>query len=164
MSCWTHIHAGIIVDFGNATKWDIYEFFRNMKDEKYTLCYDPKMKGNGYEITGSEQNATVVFAKVGDYVLNPQCRFFGGNVWSIHITGSLRDRELHETVAEWNRFAWKLGWFIRRIRRLSQRPDWNDDWSRASVCQYFVEISDYDEVYRRSSCKILKDYKKGGSK
>ena len=164
MSCWTHIHAGIIVDFGNATKWDIYEFFRNMKDEKYTLCYDQKMKGSGYEITGSEQNATVVFEKIEHYELNPQCRFFSGNVWSIHITGSLRDRELHETVAEWHRFVWKLGWFIRRIRKMNKHPDWRDDWSEAGVQQYFVEISDYDEVYRRSSCKCTREYKKVGPK
>ena len=153
MSCWTHIHAGIIVDFGNATRFDIYKFFSDMKDEQYTMCYDQKKKGSGYEITGSECNATVVFAKIEDYESDYRFKYSHGNTWSIHITGALRDRELHETVAEWHRFAWKLGWFIRRIRKMSKRLDRLNDWSEACVRQYFVEISGYDRMYRRSSLR-----------
>ena len=153
MSCWTHIHAGIIVNFGNATRYDIHKFFSDMKDEQYTMCYDQKKKGSGYEITGSERNATVVFAKIEDYESDYRSRYSHGNVWSIHITGDLRDRELHETVAEWHRFAWKLGWFIRRFRKMSKRLDRLNDWSEAGVCQYFVEISGYDRMYRRSSLR-----------
>ena len=153
MSCWTHIHAGIIVDFGNATRFDIYKFFSDMKDEQYTMCYDQKKKGSGYEITGSERNATVVFAKIADYEPDYRFRYSHGNAWSIHITGALRDRELHETVAEWHRFAFKLGWFIRKIRKTNKRPDLNGDWSEAGILDYFVEISGYDRMYRRSSLR-----------
>ena len=117
------------------------------------MCYDQKKKGSGYEITGSECNATVVFAKIADHEPDYRFRYSHGNVWSIHITGALRDRELHETVAEWHRFAFKLGWFIRKIRKTNKRPDLNGDWSEAGILDYFVEISDYDGMYRRSSLR-----------
>lgn len=154
MSCWTYIHATIEVNFGNQSKMNIMDFFADCKDERYSLCFDNmESKGRrGCEITGSELNAVIVAEPLRDHVLTPRDRYWHENTWSISIHGSLRDRVISETVAEWNRFMWKLAWFVRKncakLDRL-ENYDMSVPWSKINY--YMVDIHNYYERYTRSS-------------
>ena len=139
MSSWTYINATIDVDFGKTTDFWIRQFFADMKDEKYTLFYDIKAKGRGFEITGSEQNAVVVAEPKRNYDTDFRNRYWHGQQWLISIAGSLRDRHFKETVAEWNRFLWKLAWFVRHdCQKLTMAYD---DFDRSNGV--FPEIEYY---------------------
>lgn len=142
MSSWTYINATIDVDFGRQTDFLIEEyFFARMKDENYTLLFDMNKKGNGYEITGSEMNAVVVFAPKRNFTTQFHNRHCFGQEWLISIGGSLRDRYFEETKKEWNRFLWKLAWFIKKdSSRISREYDYDNDVSVPRIIYYMVDI------------------------
>lgn len=163
MSAWTQIHAHIEVNFGYQTEYWIRRFFEEMEDESYTLCYDPKLKGEGYEITGSEMNAVVVAEPLRNHVMRYRDRYYHANVWSITVSGSLRDRYFKETLAEWHRFAWKLAWFVTHdCRRCYDHCDGFDNTERwPGILYYNVDITGYGkgEWYHRSSVKGINNGK-----
>lgn len=158
MSLWTQIHANVEVDFGYQTEYFIRQFFAEMKDENYTLCCDMAKKGNGYEITGSEMNAVVVAEPLRNHVIDCRDRYFHGNVWSVTVSGYLRDRYFRETVAEWQRFAWKLAWFVHHdCKRCHDFRDGFDNSFRIPGIRYYnVDILGQGEHYHRCSVKAHK--------
>ena len=158
MSSWTHIHATINVDFGNMPDYYIYDFFwSKCRDTNYTLYYDKDAKGSGCEITGSELNAVIVAVPDRNFEKNPDNIYFHGQEWTISINGSLRDREFHETLSEWQRFAWKLAWFVHHdAKRMSGfNYKYDNTISFPRITYYNVDITGYgdDEYYHRCSIK-----------
>ena len=165
MSQWTHIDATIRIDFGNQTRYWIEDFFGNIKDREYSLFYDPKKKGDGCEITGSEMNAVVTYSKLSEFEYDPRNRYLRGNEWVVTVSGSLRDRMFEETLAEWRRFAWKLGMFVKSCKRLDGPISDDDTVHYANIDFWAVDIfgisKDKDGVYKdtwyhRSSSKKRK--------
>lgn len=166
MSKWTHIDATIRIDFGNQTRYWIERFFgEKVKDSEYSLCYDPKKKGDGCEITGSEMNAVVTYSRLREFENDPRNRYFRGNEWVVTVSGDLRDRMFEETLAEWRRFAWKLGMFVKSCKRLDGEAEDDNMVNRASIDFWIVDIfgisKDKDGVYKdvwyhRSSSKKRK--------
>lgn len=151
MSNWTSIHASVEVDIGNAQKWKLFDLICvNMKDENYTLTYDKKLKGSGFEITGSEMNATVTIASLASQTLNPRDRYYLGGCYVITVTGSLRDRLFEETLAEWDRFARKLANFVLRdCARFDTMNAENDNLLRfARIGSYVVDIAGWSKKDR----------------
>lgn len=141
MSAWTYINAMLDVDFGKQTDFFIEDFFARMKDENYTLFYDMKKKGEGYEITGSEMNAVVVYAPKRNFTTQFRNRHYFGQEWMISICGSLRDREFEETKKEWDRFLWKLAWFLKHdCSRISREYDYDNGVSFPGISYYMVDI------------------------
>ena len=142
MSSWTYINATIDVDFGKQTDFFIEEyFFSRMKDEKYTLLFDMNEKGHGYEITGSEMNAVVVFAPKRNFTTQFRNRHLFGQEWLISIGGSLRDRYFEETKKEWNRFLWKLAWFLKHdCSQMSREYEYDNILHFPRIIYYMVDI------------------------
>lgn len=163
MSKWTHIDATIRIDFGNQTRYWIERFFgEEVKDSEYSLCYDPKKKGDGCEITGSEMNAVVTYSRLREFENDPRNRYFRGNEWVVTVSGDLRDRMFEETLAEWRRFAWKLGMFVKSCKLLDGLDSEDDTVHFAGIDFWTVDIfgisKDKDGVYKdtwyhRSSSK-----------
>lgn len=148
MSSWTSIHASIEFDIGNAPKWKLYELiYEKMKDENYTLAYNKKLKGKGFELTGSEMNATVTIASLASQTLNPRDRYYHGGSYVVTVTGSLRDRQFEETLAEWDRFARKFANFVLRdCARFDNMNAENDNLLRfARIYSYVVDIAGWSK-------------------
>ena len=156
MSSWTYINATIEVDFGKETDYWIRRFFDDMKDERYTLFYDRKKKGRGFEVTGSELNAVVVAEPKRNYDTDFRNRHWHGQQWLVSMAGALRDRYFKETLAEWHRFLWKLSWFACHDCARATRA--NDDFDPGTlviprIMYYMVDIrgSNDGERYFRTS-------------
>lgn len=153
MSCWTHIHAMVEVNFGNQDKYRIMRFLADCKDKEYSLAFDLKHKGgSGCEVTGSELNATIVAEPLRDHVFELRDRYYVENIWVITITGSLRDRVMSETKKEWDRFLWKLSWFVNKECKILDRWEGYDNrmpWSK--ILYYYVDINNGYKRYTRSS-------------
>lgn len=161
MSAWTHIHALIVADFGHVDDYCIvHNFIDRIKDENYTLLFDMQKKGRGCEITGSEMNATVTAAPCRNFVTDARDKYYLGQVWSISINGDLRDRHMSETRAEWNRFLFRLGWFLKKdCERLSRAyGEWDSYMRTPSVEYYSVDITDGYDRYLRTS--LDREYKR----
>ena len=159
MSNWTSIHATIHADFGNETKYFIEQFFAEIKDKEYSLGYDPKKKGDGCEITGSEMNAVVTYAPLKYFEMDPRNRYFRDNEWVITVSGNLRDRRFEDTLAEWSRFAWKFGMFLRKCKNLDGNANDDNTFREATLGFWSVDITGYSSKkgdfvhYFRSSRK-----------
>lgn len=151
MSNWTSIHASVVIDLGNATKWDLCSLLHDeIKDENYTMFYDPKLKGKGFEITGSEMNATVTVTSLSEHTLDPRNRYYLGGEYVVTVSGSLRDRLFEETLAEWDRFARRLANFVLRdCARFDNCASDHDSTVRtAGISSFAVDIAGWSKKDR----------------
>lgn len=163
MSSWTYINATIDVDFGKQTDHYIRQFFADMKDEHYTLCFDMQKKGRGFEVTGSELNAVVVAEPKRNYDTDFRNRYWHGQQWLVSMSGSLRDREFRETVSEWNRFLWKLAWFVHHDCVSATRANADFDFSSCmfpAIRYYMVDIRGCRENERYLRTSVDREFKK----
>lgn len=158
MSKWTRINATIVADFGNQTRYWIEHFFNTkMNDKHYSIFYEPKNKGDGCEITGSEINATVLYAPKRDFEKDPRNRYFHDNEWVITINGALRDRTIEDTIAEWRRFGWKFGMFLRECKRFDGESPFDNTIVFARLIYWNVDIEGQGKHYHRCSIKDRKE-------
>ena len=155
MSTWTTINATIKINFGNQSRYWIEDFFGNIKDEQYSLFYDPSKKGDGCEITGSEMNAVVTYSPLREFENDPRNRYSRGNVWVVNVCGRLRDRTIDDTIAEWRRFAWKLGMFVKRSSKLDGDPYGTGEMRFAGLEFWTVDISGMSRAKDGSWSSVL---------
>ena len=151
MSCWTYIHAMVEVNFGNQSKYRIMNFLADCKGQGVLPGIRPEAQGEvgvrGHRVRDERDNGRRTASRPCVQAAN-----YVENEWVITISGALRDRVMSETKKEWDRFLWKLAWFVHKECKTMDRWEGYDNrmpWSQ--ILYYHVDINNGYKRYTRSS-------------